>query len=451
MWKKKGVAERWEMAEGIYLPKEENSEKLGQFRPISLLNIDGKIMFGIIAKRIIDFVRSNGYIDESVQKAGIPQLPGCVEHAYAIWEGIQSAKENKAGISVIWLDLANAYGSVPHAMIEEAMDFFWLPVEVRKMIMEYYDRFQMRFTTNDFTTDWQRLEVGIAAGCTISVVLFILAMEMILKSTNTKMITMKPTLKAFMDDITIMTGNVEGGKRVLERLDEVISQTRMKFKASKSRSCTIINGKAKEIHFSIAGERIPTVKEEPVKSLGRWYENGLNDRHKGMEIFRQTEDGLKAIDKTKLSGKFKVWCLQYGQYPRLQWPLMMYEVGASRVEKIEQKCSLYIRKWLKLPKQLNNSAIYGKKQQLKLPIPSIFEEYKSGKVRTVMMLRYSKDEKIRENPPEVRTYYKWRAEEEVDDAISRLEHQDLARYNWINSTGKERVWINNVQTISHEQ
>ena len=82
MWERKNVAKRWEMAEGIYLPKEEKSA-LGQFRPISLLNIDGKIMFGIIAKRFISFVRNNGYVNETVQKAGIPQIPGCVEHTNA--------------------------------------------------------------------------------------------------------------------------------------------------------------------------------------------------------------------------------------------------------------------------------------------------------------------------------------------------------------------------------
>ena len=125
-----------------------------------------------------------------------------------------------------------------------------------------------------------------------------------------------------------------------------------------------MKGKPKEVHFSIAGERIPTVKEKPVKSLGRWYERTLSDRSKGMEIYKQAEDGLKAIDKTALFGKFKVWCLQFGLYPRIQWPLMMYEVGASRVEKIEQKCSVYIRKWLRLPKHINNSAIYGRNQQL---------------------------------------------------------------------------------------
>lgn len=35
-----------------------------------------------------------------------------------------------------------------------------------------------------------------------------------------------------------------------------------------------------------------------------------------------------------------------------------------------------------------------KKQRLTLPIPLIFQEYLAGKVRTIMMLRYSKDEKI---------------------------------------------------------
>ena len=44
--------------------------------------------------------------------------------------------------------------------------------------------------------------------------------------------------------------------------------------------------------------------------------------------------------------------------------------------------------WFGLPRQLNNTALYGKGSQLEVPLASIFEEYKAGKVRTVMMLRY---------------------------------------------------------------
>ena len=37
-----------------------------------------------------------------------------------------------------------------------------------------------------------------------------------------------------------------------------------------------------------------------------------------------------------------------------------------------------------------------------------------------MMLRNSKDEKVRENPPKVRTHRKWNTENEVDNTISNL-------------------------------
>lgn len=80
---------------------------------------------------------------------------------------------------MIWLDLANAYGSVPHAMFEEGMKFFWFPKELRKMIMEHCNRFKTRFTAGNFTIEWQRLEVGLFAGCAISVVLLGLVIDMI--------------------------------------------------------------------------------------------------------------------------------------------------------------------------------------------------------------------------------------------------------------------------------
>lgn len=57
------------------------------------------------------------------------------------------------------------------------------------------------------------------------------------------------------------------------------------------------------------------------------------------------QEGLRSIDKARLNGEFKVWCLQYGLYPRLLRPLTMYEIEATRVERIEQQqCSVNILK-----------------------------------------------------------------------------------------------------------
>ena len=67
----------------------------------------------------------------------------------------------------------------------------------------------------------------------------------------------------------------------------------------------------------------------------------------------------------------------------------------------------------------------GYKQQLTLPVSSIFKENKPGKVRTVMMFRYSKVGKIRENPPKIRKYWEWNTETDVEDVIDRLNYHDM--------------------------
>ena len=87
------------------------------FRPLSLLNVEGKIFFGVLACRMTNFLMSNHYINTPVQKAWIPVFPVCIEHSRMIWNVTLSTKRDKTELQVIWLDLANAYGSVPHHFI----------------------------------------------------------------------------------------------------------------------------------------------------------------------------------------------------------------------------------------------------------------------------------------------------------------------------------------------
>ena len=68
-----------------------------------------KIFMGILAKRTVIYLQSNGYVDESVQKAGVPGIPGFIEHAFTIWDAIQEAKKTNKNLNVVWLDLENAY------------------------------------------------------------------------------------------------------------------------------------------------------------------------------------------------------------------------------------------------------------------------------------------------------------------------------------------------------
>ncbi|XP_063049927.1 NACHT, LRR and PYD domains-containing protein 3-like [Engraulis encrasicolus] len=77
-WKKKIIPSEWQRAVAVFIPKEMNSKDISQFRSIALLNVEGKIFFSVLARRMTRYLLENGYIDTNCQKAGVSGFPGCV-------------------------------------------------------------------------------------------------------------------------------------------------------------------------------------------------------------------------------------------------------------------------------------------------------------------------------------------------------------------------------------
>ena len=99
----------------------------------------------------------------------------------------------------------------------------------------------------------------------------------------------------------------------------------------------------------------------------------------------------------------KVWCNQHCLLPRLLWPLLMYDIALSRVERIQQYSNKYLRKWLGVPPCFSEVGLYTNSGNLQPPISSLVEEFKIGKVRLHMMIKYSADEIIRKAYPEIKS------------------------------------------------
>lgn len=100
-WKAQNIPSEWSRAVTTFIPKEQNSCNINQFRGIALLNVEGKIFFSVVAKCLTNYLLSNCYIDTSCQKAGVPGFPGCVEHSTMIWEQIQTAKRENQDLHVV--------------------------------------------------------------------------------------------------------------------------------------------------------------------------------------------------------------------------------------------------------------------------------------------------------------------------------------------------------------
>lgn len=178
IWRRGKVSQQWRSAEGVWVPKEEKSTTIEQFRTISLLNVEGKIFFSILSQRLSDYLLKNQYINPSVQKGGIPGVPGCLEHSGVVRQLIREARDGKGNLA----GLANAYGSIPHKLVEVALGRHYVPSSIKILIMDYYNNFNLRFTSGKVTSERHCLEKGIITGYTVSVIVFSLAMNILFKS-----------------------------------------------------------------------------------------------------------------------------------------------------------------------------------------------------------------------------------------------------------------------------
>ena len=411
----------WRITDGIMIPKvdDPDSSTIGDFRQIALLNVEGKIFWGLIANRLYDYlVTNNSFVSPFVQKGSMKKVPGCWEHTAMVWSALKDARKSKTSVAVLWLDLANAYGSVPHKLIEFALKRYQVPADWIDLIMAYYDGLWGRTTASGTSTDWVRYERGIFAGCTISVILFVAAFNVLLeyvdnggtgdkfKLSNGNSLEL---LRGFMDDVSIMTGSYAGAKVALTRTEEVVKWARMQLKPTKSRSLVIQKGRSLDIEpFSVGSEVIPALQRKKLRTLGRVYDSSISDRRCKEELKLKVAGGLKMLNKSHARGYMKLWALHHILLPQVRWDLMVYEIPVSFVEKVGGMISKFIRRWLGISKNFTNVGLYSRNSPCPLPFQSLVDLFKTTKVTSHMQLVGSSHREVVENVKPSDTGRKWK-------------------------------------------
>jgi hypothetical protein len=424
---------KWRISDGVFIPKVDkpNANDIADYRQIALLNVEGKLFWSMVSKRLYQFlVDDNKFIKTSMQKGSIRGMAGCWEHTSLVWSTMKNAKLNVNDLAALWLDLANAYGSVPHKLIEFAMVRYQVPEEWRDLLLAYYDGLWGRSSSGTTSSEWVRYEKGIFAGCTVSVVLFLMAFNVILEYVEADPVERYTfdgipieVLRGFMDDISIVTTSVPHARKALARTDRALKWARMKLKPPKSRSLVLKDGLLQKLEpFSVDGSVIPGLHTKPLRTLGRVFTCDLNDREALVTMKEKFFESLRKIDKSLFTGFMKAWALVHILVPQIQWDIMIFDISLKLVEELERKQCMYIRKWLGFARHLTNVALFSKDVPIILPLKSLVEVFKTTKVRSYLQLKYSSDESVavHAKPHVGKT---WSALTAIEDAESSL-HND---------------------------
>ena len=263
------------------------------------------------------------------------KVPGCWEHISMVWAALKEAKSKNLSLATIWLDIANAYGSIPHKLIIFALHRYGVSPKWIHLIETYYSEIFSKSFSQEAPTSWHRHQRGIFAGCTLSIILFLAGMNIILEYSlvaTTPQFHLNnislPPMRAFIDDLNIMSSTICGAKTLLSRCTIALNWAGLTFRADKSRSIVIIKGRSvNTTPFSVSSPRelsdftsfIPSIHSRPVKFLGRIIDGSISDRKSLDELEKKLLDGLNIIDTSHFTGSPKPWFLQHLLIPRIQW------------------------------------------------------------------------------------------------------------------------------------
>ena len=122
----------------------------------------------------------NHYINQDVQKAILDGVPGCVEHQFKLWSALADAQRNQRNIHVCWLDTANAYGSVRHNLIVQALHHYHLPAHSIRTMSSLYSNLCAVVSTHQWITNPFHIQIGVYRGDPLSAAIFNVVINLLL-------------------------------------------------------------------------------------------------------------------------------------------------------------------------------------------------------------------------------------------------------------------------------
>ena len=156
------------------IPKEDiNLTDLKNWRPISLLNLDYKILSKILARRLEQFLRNLIHSDQTGFVCGI-----YIGQNIRLLSDIMEFTNNKQlpGI-LLYVDFEKAFDTLEWSFLSKTLEAFNFGPNFREWFSVLYNNIQSSVLNGGYTTNYFQISTGIRQGCPLSPSLFSLAVE----------------------------------------------------------------------------------------------------------------------------------------------------------------------------------------------------------------------------------------------------------------------------------
>lgn len=247
----------WKESETTLILKGGDVSDPSNWRPISLLSTMYKVYSSLWNNRLKEV---EGVI--SPVQRGFSSRNGCSDSIALLRAAIEHSRAQRGTMAVAWLDLTNAFGTVPHELITFSLEQFGFPSGFVDVISNIYKDNFMRVVTAETKTQPIPILSGVKQGDPISPTLFNLSLEMIIRdhlksARGYKMIQSRIKILAFADDMAIISDSQKTLQNELNNLDSNAAKLNLIFKPKKCASLVLTKGDANPtLKVSVRNEEI---------------------------------------------------------------------------------------------------------------------------------------------------------------------------------------------------
>ena len=384
-----------------FLVAKSTSLDVKDFRDITLFNASLKALTGVWARKIIDFMTKNLYIDTTIQKGFIPRTAGCIEHNQTLTDILKESKCSKTPFQLAFLDLENAFGSAKHNLILATLKWYNIPHHLIQLIQSLYNECYVSVKCAKWTTKPILIQIGSLQGGPEAGVLFNIPWNLLIMGIFKYMLSIgynkisKP-ISGFADDLTIKSDSTIHMENILGVAQVLCEWSKcFRFKEAKSSILAIDNtGKVVDPKLKLNGKIIPSLTSKPFKFLGRWIYPSLKDTAYIQSAIQKTLNLLQKTDDLLLDGRKKCWIYQHGILPYLMWDFMMLDINTTAIHTMESHVNRFLKKWLGLTRSADPSILY--RGSFGLNITNIRNAILASRTNTEIILCTSKDPLVRE-------------------------------------------------------
>ena len=232
-----GIPEIWRSARTVPIYKKGNTSDYSNFRPISLLPTMYKIFSGILSQRLTQVAVDLGWLSPE-QKGFLPGVHGIQEHTQLLQTAVEGAQNKRLNLSIAWLDLCNAFGSIPHAVLAEMFNSLPIPDDLRRLLLDIYSDNVLNFVVGKESVKILPT-AGVRQGDALSTTVFNLAAEPMIRAVKSSSIPgvmlfgQKVKVTAYADDLAVLCATAEALQWTLDALSDVAAVLGLSFNAGK--------------------------------------------------------------------------------------------------------------------------------------------------------------------------------------------------------------------------